>query len=61
MQTTTEELEKSINGLNYPVFKAQIIEKAQENQASKEIMAELQAIPEREYFDASDILKQCDG
>ncbi|HEY0964249.1 MAG TPA: DUF2795 domain-containing protein [Candidatus Paceibacterota bacterium] len=61
MQTTTEELQQSLNGLNYPVFKTEIIERARENGASKEVMSELQSIPEREYFDANDVLEACGG
>lgn len=61
MQTTSEELTMSLNGLSYPAFKEEILEKARANGASKEVMADLQAMPEREYFDANDIIEQCGG
>lgn len=59
MRTTTEELEQSLSGLNYPVFKGEILAKARDNGASKEVLADLQSIPEREYFDANDIVEEC--
>jgi hypothetical protein len=43
------QVQKYLSGLDYPVDKQQIIEKAKAEGAGKEVMAALEQLPERQY------------
>ncbi|USX55984.1 DUF2795 domain-containing protein [Lentzea sp. HUAS12] len=43
------EVQKYLSGVDYPVTRRQLVEKARENGASDDIVSALEKLPDREY------------
>jgi hypothetical protein len=50
-------VQKSLSGISYPATKEQLIEHARGNQADRDVLDALQAIPDREYDGPNDVSK----
>lgn len=49
-------LADALRGLTYPASKAQIVAKATENDAARDMMAVVRALPERSYADQEQVI-----
>jgi uncharacterized membrane protein YgcG len=58
METSPIEVQKALKGMDYPAKKKDLIEKARENDASKEVMQVLENLPEKEFENAVDVSKE---
>lgn len=58
MQTSPIEVQKALKGMDYPAKKKDLIEKARENDASKEVMQVLENLPEKEFENAVDVSRE---
>lgn len=58
MAVSTNQLQKILEGLSYPVSKDKIIETAKSNGADEAMVSSLEKIPEREYTTVADIARQ---
>jgi hypothetical protein len=52
------QVQKFLSGLDYPVRRQQIIDKAKENGADRQIIAMLERLPDREYEGPSGISRE---
>lgn len=52
------EVQKFLGGLEYPVRKAEIIDKAEAKGADPDVMEVLQQLPEREYKSPTEISRE---
>jgi hypothetical protein len=43
------QIQKSLSGVDYPVTKQQLLDKARDNGAGDDVMAALEKLPDREY------------
>ncbi|MCP2249260.1 DUF2795 domain-containing protein [Lentzea aerocolonigenes] len=43
------EIQKYLSGVDYPVTKRQLLDKARENGADEDVLAALEKLPERDY------------
>lgn len=48
-QSNPIQIQKSLSGVDYPVTKQQLLEKARDNGADEDVMAALEKLPDREY------------
>ncbi|WP_240664403.1 DUF2795 domain-containing protein [Methanosarcina sp. MSH10X1] len=55
------ETQKALKGMDYPAGKKEIIKKARDNKAPKEVIEILEDIPDREYENAADVSKEFRG
>lgn len=58
METSPIEVQKALKGMDYPAKKKDLIEKARENDASKEVMQVLENLPEKEFENAVDVSRE---
>ncbi len=58
METSPIEVQKALKGMDYPAKKKDLIEKARENDAPKEVMQVLENLPEKEFENAVDVSKE---
>jgi len=52
------EIEKSLQGIDYPASQEDLCDTARENGAPDDVMITLQSLPERQYDDAVDVLEE---
>ena len=52
------EVQKSLSGMDYPASKQNLIARARENGASKDIIDKLETIPDREYDGPSGVQQE---
>jgi hypothetical protein len=52
------EVQKALAGMNYPARKADLVARAKDNGASKDIIDALEKIPDREYDGPSGVQKE---
>jgi flagellar motility protein MotE (MotC chaperone) len=55
------EAQKALKGMDYPARKQEILEKARDNNATKEVMDILEDLPDKEYENAADVSKEFGG
>lgn len=48
-QSNPIEIQKYLSGVDYPVTKEQLLEKARDNGAGEDVLAALEKLPERDY------------
>jgi len=58
METSPIEVQKALKGMDYPAKKKDLIEKAKENSAPKEVMHVLESLPDKEFENAVDVSKE---
>jgi hypothetical protein len=58
METSPIEVQKALKGMDYPAKKKDLIEKARENDAPKEVMHVLENLPDKEFDNAVDVSKE---
>ena len=61
MQTSPIEVQKALKGMDYPANKKDLIKRAKNNDASKEVMQVLENLPEKEYSNAVDVSREFKG
>lgn len=55
------ETQKALKGMDYPAGKQEILKKAKENNAPKQVMQILEDLPDREFQNAADVSKEFSG
>ena len=58
METSPIEVQKALKGMDYPAKKKDLIEKAKENDAPREVMQVLEDLPDKEFENAVDVSKE---
>ncbi|NEC63305.1 DUF2795 domain-containing protein [Streptomyces sp. SID9727] len=58
MNANPIELQKALGGVNYPAGKGTIVDQARQNGAGDEIVAALDALPEKEYESPAQVSKE---
>ena len=58
---TSEVAGQFVKGLDYPIAKAEIVAAAREANLSTTIQEGLKELPEREYADPQDLIKELNG
>jgi hypothetical protein len=58
METSPIEVQKALKGIDYPAKKKDLIEKARENDAPREVMHVLENLPDKEFDNAVDVSKE---
>ena len=48
-QSNPIQIQKYLSGVDYPVTKEQLLEKARDNGAGEDVLAALEKLPERDY------------
>jgi hypothetical protein len=48
-QSNPVQIQKYLSGVDYPVTKEQLLEKARDNGAGEDVLAALEKLPERDY------------
>ncbi|AAM05721.1 DUF2795 domain-containing protein [Methanosarcina acetivorans] len=61
VQSSMQEAVQAFREIRYPVTKNQLIEKAKSMNARSEVIQAIEGIPDREYNNAADVLKQFEG
>jgi hypothetical protein len=51
------DIQKSLSGMDYPAHKNEIIDRAKDNGADKDVLDALQKLPDREYDGPSGVQK----
>lgn len=54
-------MQKSLKGVNYPASKDALAQRAQENQAAPEVLAELEKLPAERFNSPKDVMKALGG
>jgi hypothetical protein len=57
MSVSSLDLQQYLKGMNYPSRKDGLIQKAQENQAPRDVIDLLSNLPDREFHSAADVSK----
>ena len=61
MKASMADVEHAIKGIDFPKSKNEIVSYAKSNNASNEIVADLQEIPDRTYNNAADLAQEFKG
>lgn len=61
MKASMADVEHALKGINFPKSKNEIIQFAQQNKASSDIVSDLQGLPDREYKNAADLAQEFKG
>lgn len=61
MKTNAALVQQALKGIDYPKQKQEVIDYAKQHGASKDIISDLQQIPDRKYETASDLSKEFSG
>jgi len=61
VQSSIQKAVQAFRDMRYPVTKNQLIEKAKSLNARSEVIQAVENIPDREYKNAADVLKQFEG
>jgi Protein of unknown function (DUF2795) len=61
MQTSPVQVQRFLKDINYPVKKHDLIEHAKKNKASKEVLQDLEKLPDKEYTNAADVSREFKG
>jgi hypothetical protein len=61
MQTSPVQVQKFLKGIDYPAKKQDLIEHAKKNNASNEVLEDLNKIPDKEYTNAADVSREFTG
>ena len=61
METSPIEVQKALKGMDYPAKKKDLIEKARENDAPREVMQVLEDLPDKEFENAVDVSREFGG
>lgn len=61
MRASLTDVEHALKGINFPKSKNEIVSYAKSNNASNEIVSELQGIPDRTYNNAADLAQEFKG
>ena len=61
MQTSPIEVQKSLNDINYPVKKKELIQHAKKHGANSKVIQVLEDLPDKEYKNAADVSKEFHG
>lgn len=61
MKTSPAEIQKHLAGVDYPASKQSLIETAERESASTEVIDDLQSLPEREYDGPPDVMTEFEG
>jgi hypothetical protein len=61
MTASMADIEHALKGINFPKNKNEIIQYAQNQNASKEIVSDLKSLPDRTYNNAADLAKEFSG
>ena len=55
------DVEHALKGIDFPKNKNEIVQYAQEHNASNEIVSDLKALPDRQYNNAADLAQEFKG
>jgi hypothetical protein len=61
MKASMADVEHALKGIDFPKNKNEIIQYAQQNKASNEIVNDLQGLPDRTYNNAADVAQEFSG
>jgi hypothetical protein len=61
MKASMADVEHALKGIDFPKNKNEIVSFAQKNNASSEIVSDLQEIPDRTYNNAADLAREFKG
>jgi hypothetical protein len=61
MKASMADVEHSLKGIDFPKSKNEIVQYAQNNKASNDIVADLQELPDRTYNNAADVAQEFSG
>ena len=61
MHTSPIEVQKALKNMDYPASKKDLIKHAKKHDARKEVMEDLDELPEKEYRNAADVSKEFKG
>lgn len=61
MRTSMADVEHALKGIDFPKNKNEIVQYAQSNKASNEIVSDLQQLPDRTYNNAADVAQEFSG
>lgn len=55
------DVEHALKGIDFPKSKSEIVQYAQNNKASNDVVSELQELPDRTYNNAADVAQEFSG
>lgn len=61
MRTSMADVEHALKGIDFPKNKNEIVSYAQQQNASEEIVSDLQQLPDRTYNNAADVAQEFSG
>ena len=61
MRTSMADVEHALKGIDFPKNKNEIVQYAQKQNASQEIVSDLQQLPDRTYNNAADVAQEFSG
>jgi len=61
MPTSSIEIRNILKSMNYPLTKKDLVQQAKKHGASNDIIEVLEAIPEKGYASANDVINECKG
>jgi hypothetical protein len=61
MRASMADVEHAIKGIDFPKSKNEIVSYAQKNNANRDIVADLQELPDRTYNNAADLAQEFKG
>jgi hypothetical protein len=61
MHTSPIEVQKALKDIDYPASKKDLIKHAKKHDAKREVMKDLDELPEKEYKNAADVSKEFKG
>lgn len=61
MKASMADVEHALKGIDFPKSKSEIVSYAKNNKASKEIVSQLQELPDRTYNNAVDLAQEFKG
>ncbi|RAS66176.1 uncharacterized protein DUF2795 [Lentzea atacamensis] len=60
-QSNPIQIQKYLSGVDYPVSKRQLLEKARDNGAGQDVLTALEKLPEREYNGPNGVSAEVSG
>ena len=61
VKASPAEVEKFLNGIDFPVSKQDLIQHAEDNGAPAEVLGVLDSMPDKQYGSAADVVKGIGG